>query len=159
MGSLLAYDALCQANPSFTRGLSTYDSHNSLNEPETPNVGMKNNKLETSRQLSHSDPDMCNMDKNSSDKQFSKSDIVSSEYKLRRQTSSRQTGQCHLSVSEDEPTTRRTSMGSYNDKFDIIKFDFEVTDFFMLGSPLGLVLAYRRIFSPEDRCGKNDFCI
>ncbi|XP_060558830.1 protein retinal degeneration B-like isoform X3 [Ruditapes philippinarum] len=41
---------------------------------------------------------------------------------------------------------RRTSGGS---QYETLKFDFEVADFFMLGSPLGLVLAYRKMFAGE----------
>ncbi|XP_053375025.1 protein retinal degeneration B-like isoform X3 [Mercenaria mercenaria] len=41
---------------------------------------------------------------------------------------------------------RRTSGGS---QYESLKFEFEVADFFMLGSPLGLVLAYRKMFAGE----------
>ena len=47
-------------------------------------------------------------------------------------------------------TYRRTSMES---QYEHIRFDFEVGDFFMLGSPLGLVLAYRRMFSGDGKAG------
>ncbi|KAL4223794.1 Membrane-associated phosphatidylinositol transfer protein 2 [Mactra antiquata] len=45
---------------------------------------------------------------------------------------------------------RRTSGGS---QYESLKFEFEVGDFFMLGSPLGLVLAYRKMFSGENKTG------
>ncbi|XP_069134986.1 protein retinal degeneration B-like isoform X2 [Argopecten irradians] len=182
MGSLLGYDALCQANANYTRGLSTFDSHCSLNDSDssairqeqdqdstlkrdaqldpsasafrrgenTQNSGKSN--LETSRQLSHSDPDL-SAGGSLSDKHFNRSDFVSSECKLRRQCSANvRPHQTHLSVSDGakDECGRRTSMGSYNDG-SVIKFDFDVSDFFMLGSPLGLVLAYRRMFFGDDR--------
>lgn len=179
MGSLLGYDALCQANPNYSRGLSTYDSRSSLNDPDplqlrpdqdqdstlkrsdihqdlsTHTCGNDQHSgktnIESSRLLSHSDPDLCPTSGGLSEKQFSKSDIVSSEYKLRRQCSTNvRTHPPHLGVSEStkEESVRRTSMGSCNDGS---KMDFEVSDFFTLGSPLGLVLAYRRIFLGDDR--------
>ncbi|XP_052801776.1 protein retinal degeneration B-like isoform X2 [Mya arenaria] len=47
-----------------------------------------------------------------------------------------------------ESCQRRTSMES---QYEHLRFEFEVGDFFMLGSPLGLVLAYRRMFSGENK--------
>ncbi|XP_060064604.1 protein retinal degeneration B-like [Ylistrum balloti] len=159
MGSLLGYDALCQANPNYTRGLSTFDSHCSLNDPDSSTLRQEpenaqnsgNTNLESLRQLSHSDPDLCLSSAGLSEKQLSKSDIGPAECKLRRQCSANVRPQhTHLSVSDKEDCGRRTSMGSYNDG-SLVKFDFDVSDFFMLGSPLGLVLAYRRMFFGDDR--------
>lgn len=47
---------------------------------------------------------------------------------------------------------------------DNVMFDFEVGKFFAFGSPIGLVLAYRRFLNGEDRggLGKNlssEFCV
>lgn len=50
------------------------------------------------------------------------------------------------SVEGSSEQVRRTSGGS---QYETLKFDFEVADFFMLGSPLGLVLAYRKMFAGE----------
>lgn len=47
------------------------------------------------------------------------------------------------------PTRRRSSCSS--DQSQVIRFEFEVSDFFAFGSPLGLVLAFRRIHALEDR--------
>ena len=35
------------------------------------------------------------------------------------------------------------------------RLEFEVSDFFMFGSPLALVLAYRKISSPDDKNGER----
>jgi len=35
------------------------------------------------------------------------------------------------------------------------RLEFEVSDFFMFGSPLALVLAYRKISSPDDKNGEH----
>ena len=34
------------------------------------------------------------------------------------------------------------------------KLDFDVSDFFMFGSPLSMVLAYRKVMSAEDKSSK-----
>jgi len=49
------------------------------------------------------------------------------------------------------PASRRRSSSSASDSGNT-KLDFEVNDFFMFGSPLGLILAHRKITS-EDRQG------
>ncbi|KAF5282248.1 hypothetical protein FQR65_LT14380 [Abscondita terminalis] len=50
------------------------------------------------------------------------------------------------------PTPRRRS-SSTSDQGSYPKFEFEVSDFFMFGSPLALVLAYRKISSTDDKNG------
>lgn len=45
------------------------------------------------------------------------------------------------------PTPRRRSSSTSEQ----IKLEFEVADFFMFGSPLALVLAYRKISSQDDK--------
>ena len=49
------------------------------------------------------------------------------------------------------PGSRRRSSSSASDPGGT-KLDFEVSDFFMLGSPLALVLAQRKILSDEKTC-------
>ncbi|KAG5874802.1 hypothetical protein JTB14_012438 [Gonioctena quinquepunctata] len=48
------------------------------------------------------------------------------------------------------PSPRRRS-SSTSDQSGQIKLEFDVTDFFMFGSPLALVLAYRKISSQEEK--------
>ncbi|GFV52968.1 protein retinal degeneration B [Trichonephila clavipes] len=48
------------------------------------------------------------------------------------------------------PNTRRHSSAS-NDQSSHHKLDFEVSDFFMFGSPLGTVLAYRKMLTFDDK--------
>ncbi|XP_052074554.1 protein retinal degeneration B-like isoform X1 [Mytilus californianus] len=160
--SVLAYDALCQ-NPSCMRYLSTYDSREALPEVDstvsfrrerskTESSGAKTN-IDTTRQLSHSDPDLT-LNSPNVNNQCSKSDIVSIDYKMKRTSSTRDppshpSHQSYLNVNEKDPS-RRTSTGS-NFEGTYLKFDFDVSDMFILGSPLGLVLAYRRMYCCEDR--------
>ncbi|KAI4472055.1 phosphatidylinositol transfer protein [Holotrichia oblita] len=48
------------------------------------------------------------------------------------------------------PSPRRRS-SSTSEATHQIRFEFDITDFFMFGSPLALVLAYRQISSPDDK--------
>ncbi|NXW80435.1 PITM2 protein, partial [Hirundo rustica] len=54
----------------------------------------------------------------------------------------------HSSVLRNDPTSRRSSSSTMLDGANIGKFDFEITDFFLFGSPLGLVLALRKTVIP-----------
>uniref|UniRef100_A0A3Q2CKA1 Phosphatidylinositol transfer protein membrane associated 2 n=1 Tax=Cyprinodon variegatus TaxID=28743 RepID=A0A3Q2CKA1_CYPVA len=55
----------------------------------------------------------------------------------------------HSSVLHGEPGSRRSSNSTMLEGGSLGKFDFEVTDFFLFGSPLGLVLALRRTVVPS----------
>ena len=166
-GSILAYDALSLSAAQYSRGLSTYDSHTSLNDPEpmthasSAGINIPRTHIESQRQLSRSDPDLSKSDESEiitediNDKQFSKSDIVSSDFKLKRQHSNRHSAYLNV-LDQGQESCRRTSTGSYFDG-NYLKFDFDVSDFFMLGAPLGLILAYRRLFSGEEKFSKYDY--
>lgn len=52
------------------------------------------------------------------------------------------------------PSPRRRS--SSTSEQSQMKLDFDVTDFFMFGSPLALVLAYRKISSQDDKSSKSN---
>lgn len=82
-----------------------------------------------------------------------KVDSVPVEY--RHPTDTRQSSiKLHVTPSVEssyDSTYRRTSTGS---QYEALKFEFEVSDFFMLGSPLGLVLSYRRMFAGDHRTSK-----
>lgn len=53
------------------------------------------------------------------------------------------------------PSPRRRS-SSTSDQPGQIKLEFEVTDFFMFGSPLALVLAYRKISAQDDKASEYE---
>ncbi|XP_037548013.1 membrane-associated phosphatidylinositol transfer protein 2 [Nematolebias whitei] len=55
----------------------------------------------------------------------------------------------HSSVLHGDPGSRRSSNSTMLEGGSLGKFDFEVTDFFMFGSPLGLVLALRKTVVPS----------
>nr|XP_022338913.1 protein retinal degeneration B-like isoform X2 [Crassostrea virginica] len=162
--SIMAYDALTQASLHCGRGLSTYDSNNSLNTETTVRSSVVK-PAEPRHLLSLSDPDLsqnceikdCACNTSMADKQFSKSDIVSTDYKLRRQNSAQRQSGTYLNVSDPPEHIRRTSTGSNYDG-TYFKLDFEVSEFFMLGAPLGLLLAYRRITCGEDSPPQGPMC-
>uniref|UniRef100_A0A3Q3IBX0 DDHD domain-containing protein n=1 Tax=Monopterus albus TaxID=43700 RepID=A0A3Q3IBX0_MONAL len=55
----------------------------------------------------------------------------------------------HSSVLHREPGSRRSSNSTMLEGGSLGKFDFEVIDFFLFGSPLGLVLALRKTVVPS----------
>lgn len=54
----------------------------------------------------------------------------------------------HSSVLRNDAASRRLSSSTTLDGGSLGKFDFEVSDFFLFGSPLGLVLALRKTVIP-----------
>uniref|UniRef100_A0A3B3R9E4 Phosphatidylinositol transfer protein membrane associated 2 n=1 Tax=Paramormyrops kingsleyae TaxID=1676925 RepID=A0A3B3R9E4_9TELE len=54
----------------------------------------------------------------------------------------------HSSVLRNDPGSRRSSSSTMLEGNSLGKFDFEVSDFFLFGSPLGLVLALRKTVIP-----------
>ena len=172
-GSLLSYDALTRMHSPFLRGGSHYGSRDSVDDihddattaPPKP-AGALNS--EEAHNLSHSDPDLENAcdpaprverrprterSRSEVSPPKSSSDIAGggggADSGKHQQPSYRNSARLSASFSDRGPS-RRTSSGS---NFDggFAQFDFEVSEFFMFGSPLALVLAYRRVFSGEDR--------
>lgn len=64
----------------------------------------------------------------------------------------------HSSVLHGEPGSRRSSNSTMLEGGSLGKFEFEVTDFFLFGSPLGLVLALRKTVVPSLDGEKDHFC-
>lgn len=54
----------------------------------------------------------------------------------------------HSSILRKDAALRRSSSSTMLDGSSLGKFDFEVSDFFLFGSPLGLVLALRKTVIP-----------
>lgn len=54
----------------------------------------------------------------------------------------------HSSILRKDAASRRSSSSTMLDGSSLGKFDFEVSDFFLFGSPLGLVLALRKTVIP-----------
>lgn len=161
-GSLLTYDALTRMHSPFLRGGSHYGSRDSVDDihEETSKPASAGTLNSNTRNLSRSDPDLDNSDHTPRLEQRPRTERSRSEVSppkssdlscgdSGRQTSYRNSARLSASLSDRGPS-RRTSSGS---NFDggFAHFDFDVSEFFMFGSPLALVLAYRRVFSGEDK--------
>ena len=131
--------------------MSRYGSQNSLTDidnntcdnpspnpsPKPPHVSQKTN-LETIKQHSVSNPDLLDGKDNGAS--------PPNTQLLANSDSTKQFVR-HSSC----PTSRRTSTNSQG---ELAKLEFEVTDFFMFGSPLALVLAYRKLFYGNEKISK-----
>ncbi|GBM43212.1 Membrane-associated phosphatidylinositol transfer protein 1 [Araneus ventricosus] len=149
VASLMAYDALCRT----ARYEGRYGSETSINDPEP---------VPTQPSSARSNPLISISDGGSID------EGVSMETRPRQSNQNAKIyRKSHSHPQESEPphcdsfqvnrllsapNTRRHSSAS-NDQSSHLKFDFEVSDFFMFGSPLGTVLAYRKMLSFDDKNG------
>ncbi|XP_059163186.1 protein retinal degeneration B-like isoform X4 [Physella acuta] len=167
-GSLLAYDALTSGS-SFMRGGSRYGSHESVEssaicvEQRCPSINSHK------RELSLSDPTINQNLTAPKRAERSKSEIVQPEAaeinhplgkeeltaSISGQGSSRHSSRhnsghlCTSGEGKDKDGSRRTSSGSHYDG-GLAKFDFDVSDFFMCGAPLGIVLAFRKLHRQDE---------
>ncbi|XP_052247564.1 protein retinal degeneration B-like isoform X1 [Dreissena polymorpha] len=175
-GSILMYDALCRSRSLLSNCGSHYSSRGSdLNvgalgsshtlcdkedtikeEPEVcddnvkPTTGdahiKQTNKHKTSSELLHR---TVSEGHTSMKAPLHKTDSMPVE--MRKQDGKSGSVRVHVTQSAEaayEGSCRRTSSESL---YESIKLEFEVGDFFMLGSPLGLVLAYRRMFAGQNK--------
>ncbi|PVD31481.1 hypothetical protein C0Q70_06893 [Pomacea canaliculata] len=161
-GAMLSYDALTRAHSPFMRGGSRFGSHESIDgdfqddviKPASPKI-----PTSVSNELNPSDPEVKQKDppgpvemrlKNVPSKGDPTPQMVDlSRSNSGKQSSHRNSARLSASCSDRGPSRRTSSGSNYESNFP--RFDFEVSDFFMFGSPLGLVLAYRRLFTGEDR--------
>lgn len=152
-GALLAYESLCRSNPHYSYGNSHHGSHSSLTDVDREELGSDEPFSADSKHLSQSDTDLTFEPESATQhtKYRSKSEIVPPDSNDLQRGHSMKRDSVHLSVSSaSAPHSRRTSTGSQSDSSHV-KFDFDVSDVFMFGSPLAIVLAYRRLCNGEDR--------
>lgn len=132
VGSILGYDILCKSG-SYDAPHRTDEDVSHLLKPEAP--------LEASKQVSLSNPSLmvpdgrrvCNVSTSEKDEKVIRYERHSS---------------C--------PSSRRTSSTVGPRELD--GFDFDVSEFFAFGSPLGLVLAYRKMCASDFQNSKSSFC-
>lgn len=141
VGSLLAYDALCRSS----QISSCFGSENSIAESDflpSPIVIPRTNPL-----ISISDgsggEDMAE-DSDIVRKRYHKSLSHPGDFSDIHETLLQSR---HLHAAP--PPRRRSSCSS--EQSHHTKFDFEIQDFFMFGAPLGLLLAFRKVLSCEDK--------
>ncbi|NWI73290.1 PITM2 protein, partial [Dryoscopus gambensis] len=146
VGGILGFDALCYSNQTVSE---------SQNSSRRGSVVMNNShcssgsNLEASRHLSRSNIDIPRSNGEDPKKQLPRKRSDSSTYELDTIKQHQAfLSSLHSSVLRNDPTSRRSSSSTMLDGGNIGKFDFEITDFFLFGSPLGLVLALRKTVIP-----------
>ncbi|NWW73714.1 PITM2 protein, partial [Climacteris rufus] len=146
VGGILGFDALCYSNQTVSE---------SQNSSRRGSVVMNNShcssgsNLEASRHLSRSNIDIPRSNGEDPKKQLPRKRSDSSTYELDTIKQHQAfLSSLHSSVLRNDPTSRRSSSSTMLDGGNIGKFDFEISDFFLFGSPLGLVLALRKTVIP-----------
>ncbi|NXV93530.1 PITM2 protein, partial [Calonectris borealis] len=146
VGGILGFDALCYSNQTVSE---------SQNSSRRGSVVMNNSycssgsNLEASRHLSRSNIDIPRSNGEDPKKQLPRKRSDSSTYELDTIKQHQAfLSSLHSSVLRNDPGSRRSSSSTMLDGGNIGKFEFEITDFFLFGSPLGLVLALRKTVIP-----------
>ncbi|XP_062930096.1 membrane-associated phosphatidylinositol transfer protein 2 isoform X4 [Mobula hypostoma] len=157
VGGILGFDALCFSNQTVSESQSSSRRGSVLsvqdNDLLSPGIIVNNtagSNLESSRHLSRSNIDIPRSSTDNSNKQLPRKRSDSSTYELdtikhhQAFLSSLQS-----SVLRTDSGSRRSSSSTMLEGMNPGKFEFEVTDFFLFGSPLGLVLALRKTVVPS----------
>ncbi|XP_077099803.1 membrane-associated phosphatidylinositol transfer protein 2 isoform X2 [Siphateles boraxobius] len=161
VGGILGFDALCSSNitVSESQNSSRRGSIVSVQDNDLLSPGIIINSthcsglsLEGSRHLSRSNIDIPRSSgPDDPKKQLPRKRSDSSTYELDtiKQHQAFLTS-LHSSVLRNDPGSRRSSSSTMLEGGGALgKFDFEVSDFFLFGSPLGLVLALRKTVVPS----------
>ncbi|KAK1160169.1 membrane-associated phosphatidylinositol transfer protein 2-like isoform X3 [Acipenser oxyrinchus oxyrinchus] len=160
VGGVLGFDALCYSNQtaSESQNSSRRGSVVSVQDNDLLSPGIivnnsycsGNSNLEGSRHLSRSNVDITRSSADDPKKQLPRKRSDSSTYEL---DTIRQhqafLSSLHSSVLRHDPGSRRSSSSTMLDGGTLAKFEFEVCEFFLFGSPLGLVLALRKTVIPS----------
>ncbi|XP_061763808.1 membrane-associated phosphatidylinositol transfer protein 2-like isoform X2 [Nerophis ophidion] len=157
VGGILGFDALCSSSilVSESQNSSRRGSAVSVQDTELLSPGIVINSispsLEGSRHLSRSNIDIPRCSgPDDPKKQLPRKRSDSSTYELDTIKHHQAfLSSLHSSVVHGEAGSRRSSNSTMLDGTSLGKFDFEVTDFFLFGSPLGLVLALRKTVVPS----------
>ncbi|NWR47717.1 PITM2 protein, partial [Regulus satrapa] len=159
VGGILGFDALCYSNQTVSESQNSSRRGSVVSVQDTdllsPGITVNNShcssgsNLETSRHLSRSNIDIPRSNGEDPKKQLPRKRSDSSTYELDTIKQHQAfLSSLHSSVLRNDPTSRRSSSSTMLDGGNIGKFDFEITDFFLFGSPLGLVLALRKTVIP-----------
>ncbi|XP_029534010.2 membrane-associated phosphatidylinositol transfer protein 2 [Oncorhynchus nerka] len=160
VGGILGFDALCISNQTIgeSQNSSRRGSVISVQDQDLLSPGIIINSgygsasptLESSRHLSRSNIDIPRSGGPDDPKrQLPRKTSDSSTYEL--DTIKHHQAfltSLHSSVLRTDPSSRRSSSSTFQDAGSQGKFEFEVADFFLFGSPLGLVLALRKTVIP-----------
>uniref|UniRef100_A0A4W5NFP0 Phosphatidylinositol transfer protein membrane associated 2 n=1 Tax=Hucho hucho TaxID=62062 RepID=A0A4W5NFP0_9TELE len=160
VGGILGFDALCISNQTIgeSQNSSRRGSVISVQDQDLLSPGIIINSghgsasptLESSRHLSRSNIDIPRSGGPDDPKrQLPRKTSESSTYEL--DTIKHHQAfltSLHSNVLRTDPCSRRSSSSTFQDASSLGKFEFEVADFFLFGSPLGLVLALRKTVIP-----------
>ncbi|NWW87715.1 PITM2 protein, partial [Rhynochetos jubatus] len=159
VGGILGFDALCYSNQTVSESQNSSRRGSVVSVQDTdllsPGITVNNSycssgsNLEASRHLSRSNIDIPRSNGEDPKKQLPRKRSDSSTYELDTINQHQAfLSSLHSSVLRNDPGSRRSSSSTMLDGGNIGKFDFEITDFFLFGSPLGLVLALRKTVIP-----------
>ncbi|CAL8342858.1 unnamed protein product [Lota lota] len=162
VGGILGFDALCSSNQtvdesqdSSRRGSVVSVQDQDLLSPGimvTCGQSLASPSLEGSRHLSRSNIDIPRSSSSASDdpkKPLARKRSDSSTYEMATIKQHHAfLSSMHSSVLRSDGVSRRSSSSTMLDAGALGKFEFEVSDFFLFGSPLGLVLALRKTVIP-----------
>ncbi|KAM3940597.1 membrane-associated phosphatidylinositol transfer protein 2 isoform 15-T17 [Leptodactylus fuscus] len=158
VGGILGFDALCYSNQTVSESQNSSRRGSVVSVQDTdllsPGISVNNSycsssNLETSRHLSRSNIDIPRSNGEDPKKQLPRKRSDSSTYELDTIKQHQAfLSSLHSSVLRNDPGSRRSSSSTMLDGGNIGKFEFEISDFFLFGSPLGLVLALRKTVIP-----------
>ncbi|XP_052651302.1 membrane-associated phosphatidylinositol transfer protein 2 isoform X6 [Harpia harpyja] len=159
VGGILGFDALCYSNQTVSESQNSSRRGSVVSVQDTdllsPGITVNNSycssgsNLEASRHLSRSNIDIPRSNGEDPKKQLPRKRSDSSTYELDTIKQHQAfLSSLHSSVLRNDPGSRRSSSSTMLDGGNIGKFEFEITDFFLFGCPLGLVLALRKTVIP-----------
>ncbi|NXK94920.1 PITM3 protein, partial [Formicarius rufipectus] len=159
VGGILGFDALCYSNQTVSESQNSSRRGSVVSVQDTdllsPGITVNNShcssgsNLEGSRHLSRSNIDIPRSNGEDPKKQLPRKRSDSSTYELDTIKQHQAfLSSLHSSVLRNDPGSRRSSSSTMLDGGNVGKFEFEITDFFLFGSPLGLVLALRKTVIP-----------
>uniref|UniRef100_A0A670YTF3 Phosphatidylinositol transfer protein membrane associated 2 n=1 Tax=Pseudonaja textilis TaxID=8673 RepID=A0A670YTF3_PSETE len=160
VGGILAFDALCYSNQTMTESQNSSRRGSVISVQDmdllSPGILVNNSYcsegcgLEASRHLSRSTADLPRSNEEDPQKQQllrKRSDSSTYELDTLKQHQAFLSS-LHSSALKNFPGSRRSSGSTQLDGGNLGKFEFEITDFFLFGCPLGLVLALRKTIIP-----------
>nr|XP_032656427.1 membrane-associated phosphatidylinositol transfer protein 2 isoform X5 [Chelonoidis abingdonii] len=159
VGGILGFDALCYSNQTVSESQNSSRRGSIVSVQDTdilsPGIIVNNSycssgsNLEASRHLSRSNIDIPRSNGEDPKKQLPRKRSDSSTYEMDTIKQHQAfLSSLHSSVLRNDPGSRRSSSSTMLDGGNLGKFEFEITDFFLFGSPLGLVLALRKTVIP-----------
>uniref|UniRef100_A0A8C8VFM4 Phosphatidylinositol transfer protein membrane associated 2 n=1 Tax=Pelusios castaneus TaxID=367368 RepID=A0A8C8VFM4_9SAUR len=159
VGGILGFDALCYSNQTVSESQNSSRRGSVVSVQDTdllsPGIIVNNShcssgsNLEASRHLSRSNIDIPRSNGEDPKKQLPRKRSDSSTYEMDTIKQHQAfLSSLHSSVLRNDPGSRRSSSSTMLDGGNLGKFEFEITDFFLFGSPLGLVLALRKTVIP-----------